>query len=1243
MRWTLKRARPTAPPAAPAGQARSGDRPSYPSAAVPVPAVLQAPAPRTPSGWLALAPLRPTISRTAPVIAAPLLALPEVSGTRSLVHRKPQVVAVQAQPAGRVDALATVLAPFEEVTASPLPGEPAPRQGRPTRWVPSRSRPAQLPPLTLATERYVGEAQHPAEPYRAPGWLRAAATEQHLLGPDPSLAAAQEEDDDLPPLDFNTPGPLIASWTAPESMLPKELVDRPPAAPAAPVSKPRPGQRRRSLGESRRLGLGAPLRGPVHQAPGPAPVEAHATAAEVGEDGDGDGGGPSLEPPDDSEQNALLGHPPPSGPAPVAPAPSGPPYGASPDRGPLPEPQRPQLETAPPETSRRRRAAALVFRSVSRAVAPAVPSSPVELQVRVLADPPGVERVPPATAASIQASHHSDVSRVPVHRGSAVSAEAQALGTRAFARGGAVYIPAEEGPLDSPQAQALLRHELVHVVQRRGLGGVLPTKGSPQWRALESEARAAERTTDPAPLTLPPRAPQAPSPDDYVQQVTDELVRQGIARRDGAGNVVLGEELDRAESAPAPAQHYDEKDREADLETIKTKALAESRGKTELPIYTLPSDEQRQVTHELAAWKSVLKKTPLVWPQSEEWYAEQKLNSIQSFQGKIKPYPTSVPEITGPTLKRTTDSGEDVPVGAQIKKELDVQMREFRTLDITTGVKSDARSSSEVPRVPDVIGKDWLEAKGALESESDKAVRFWKGQHRGFTVVLEEMASIERKGFVLDVDPSPGETITAEVRTVTVLVSSGLSKDNAVGVVGRELWAGFAEMAAGLVGYKTAGHFRSEQRMPTADRERIELNRKEAEKLTAKALVAKAESDRMDIPLPDMDADTDEEEDTGEGSGKSPAVIPAPAATGPAKNTAARNAGPVGTASAAVKPGQAAVPAETAVSAPTVAFGSGSVPEVDSSPVPAGAAGAGPAPRSPGRLDATRKAVAKSVEDLGEVGQDALLTAAASAASAAAGTAAAKVSGPVGKKPAVPWKEPATLVRMPQVVGMMLMEAELALARDGIRYTVVRQPTLAPENLVIETDCDQGTVLGLKGDLQTGVTLTVSTGAKGQKVRASAAQLGIGVGEMISGVFGLKENLKLEDGESWKSWTRNALAASSSADGGGTGAPAASSMPTAGSGAAVAQAAPAVPEGLARLIRADTPEPAPAPAPTTEPALPVSGVTAAAFAPAHEFSIDSIHEDDINHLVARLFDPLMSRIKRQLTEERTRAGRSLDL
>jgi hypothetical protein len=141
--------------------------------------------------------------------------------------------------------------------------------------------------------------------------------------------------------------------------------------------------------------------------------------------------------------------------------------------------------------------------------------------------------VPTALANEVRTRQRADVTDVPVYRGPQVDEAAKTRGARAFASGGAVFLPDEAGPTDSPKARGLLAHELVHAVQQRTLGPRLPATDSPLGQHLEAEAQAAERfyggeagAVEPPPLIhapLPAPAP-APEPDlSMAAQLATEL------------------------------------------------------------------------------------------------------------------------------------------------------------------------------------------------------------------------------------------------------------------------------------------------------------------------------------------------------------------------------------------------------------------------------------------------------------------------------------------------------------------------------------------------------------------------------------------------------------------------------------------------------------------------------------------------------------------------------------------------
>ena len=382
--------------------------------------------------WAILPAIVTTVPTTAPLVVGPA---PVVPLLRLDDRCRPTTM---ERPIGTVFGLAHPVVRVVQTATSALPAMVA---RRPVRRPVRPTVPTEVAPLVDAVDEYVGEPREPAEPHRAPGWLR--------LMPD---WAKQAQPDTPAP----APDMLIAE---PPSFLPKELRTTPPrTAPAEEPATPPVRRRRPNLGQSRRLGLGAPIANPdlVHPEPPPTVDEPVETP---------------QEPP-----------PPPAAPAQVI-EPASPPqpvpatYRSTPDPRPAPRRERPRGTV--------------------------------------------VDRVPAPLANEVRTRQRADVSDVPVYRGPQVGATAKARGARAFAAGGAVFLPDEAGPTDSPRARGLLAHELVHAVQQRTLGPRLPAPDSPLGQRLEAQAQAAERfyggesgAPEPPPLIhAPAQAHSAPEPD----------------------------------------------------------------------------------------------------------------------------------------------------------------------------------------------------------------------------------------------------------------------------------------------------------------------------------------------------------------------------------------------------------------------------------------------------------------------------------------------------------------------------------------------------------------------------------------------------------------------------------------------------------------------------------------------------------------------------------------------------------
>ncbi|GAA2807320.1 hypothetical protein GCM10010452_39960 [Crossiella cryophila] len=345
--------------------------------------------PRPRQQWRRVPVLRPTIR-----LAPPLTGAVELGALRPLIHPPLPRRRSAEVTRGTAEGIAVVRRePAAPEALVPLELPPPVR-----RMVPTVAG-AEPVPLVRADPRYLAEPREPEQPHRPPAWLRATL---------PMLPAAPASTD----RSVGVPALTDRSVTAPVP------IDRSATAPG-PAARPLPPHRP-NLGQSRRLGLGAPI-------------------------------------------------------------------------------------SRPPVSS---------------------------------------ERVPPGLAARF-AAHGADVSTVTIHRGPEVTAEAAARGTRAFTRDGAVFLPAEAGPLTEPSARGLLGHELTHVVQQRNLGSALPAEDSAPGMALELDAvRGGEwavgTAVEPPPLRHAPPvrgsggAVQHELPYDKIEEIARKLAENESRAKDSS-------------------------------------------------------------------------------------------------------------------------------------------------------------------------------------------------------------------------------------------------------------------------------------------------------------------------------------------------------------------------------------------------------------------------------------------------------------------------------------------------------------------------------------------------------------------------------------------------------------------------------------------------------------------------------------------------------------------------------------
>jgi hypothetical protein len=100
--------------------------------------------------------------------------------------------------------------------------------------------------------------------------------------------------------------------------------------------------------------------------------------------------------------------------------------------------------------------------------------------------------VPPEVRKAVSAATGQAPDSVTVHEGAHSHAETEALNAEAFTRDGEIYL-AGDASLDSPRGQALLAHELTHVVQQRGGTERMPDETTGEGKAHEEAALKVER------------------------------------------------------------------------------------------------------------------------------------------------------------------------------------------------------------------------------------------------------------------------------------------------------------------------------------------------------------------------------------------------------------------------------------------------------------------------------------------------------------------------------------------------------------------------------------------------------------------------------------------------------------------------------------------------------------------------------------------------------------------------------
>jgi hypothetical protein len=511
-----------------------------------------------PAHWRRLPLLTPTVRR-APLTVAPAMGVFADEQNRPLIHPPGRRVAAvdrfadrsgspvpaagtdegrPAEPAaGRVTGLIAVRAeapPEPEAPVQPAPPTPAPVRRRAVAVEPAqgpepesvsapepaaaRLAPRVLPSagrrpnLVTADDEHVGPPEPDSAPQAASAWLRMVESYRPPWANDPS-AAALGAALSLPPIPEGG-----ASWSS-EAPPPRAPKPARPDVPAVP-------ERRASLAESRRLGLGKPLRPRPSQEPDSSGPSARSTetAGESPGDTPAEPAVPAVPAAPDEARESRLEHPR----TPAAAAPSAPDTAAAPVAGddaatdegrsprPAPEtpvrPDRPDQGAPAPQPPLRLGLAAPIERPVrrSRDTSSGVRPTPAQTprprtppaQTPPAQTPPPLTPPPPAQAG-------------PQPRSQTVG---ETAGQAAFPTEDVVTPPR---PAPARRAEPVYRYAPGGRPTQTTATVAQPTPPAPA--AIPAPASAPARTASPsAPLSMPARAPMpapvpiAPSPTPVV-------------------------------------------------------------------------------------------------------------------------------------------------------------------------------------------------------------------------------------------------------------------------------------------------------------------------------------------------------------------------------------------------------------------------------------------------------------------------------------------------------------------------------------------------------------------------------------------------------------------------------------------------------------------------------------------------------------------------------------------------------
>lgn len=156
-----------------------------------------------------------------------------------------------------------------------------------------------------------------------------------------------------------------------------------------------------------------------------------------------------------------------------------------------------------------------------------------------------VIQVPDEVRRAVASSAGSAPDTVTVHEGEHADEQAREVNAHAFTRDGEVFL-ASDASLDTPRGQALLAHELTHVVQQKGGAERMPAEGTRDASAHEAAAERAEQALGGSPVS--PTGAGAIDTQDTQGTAEPVAVPQGMQRRRRSNAIKASINSDRSSS-----------------------------------------------------------------------------------------------------------------------------------------------------------------------------------------------------------------------------------------------------------------------------------------------------------------------------------------------------------------------------------------------------------------------------------------------------------------------------------------------------------------------------------------------------------------------------------------------------------------------------------------------------------------------------------------------------------------------